>query len=324
MSRLRRRKFLITAAVLLVAPLGVAAQQAGKIPRVGVLGWGTSGGELALLRQGLRDLGYVEGKTIFIEHRDTEGHSERLSGLVAELIRVKADVIVVFTTPATQAVQKATSTVPIVTISADPVGTGLVKSLAHPGGNTTGLSLLSPDTDGKAFGLLKETLPKLRRLAFLWDPSNAAMIVRFRAAELAAKKLGLQLESVEVRASEELEKNLELALAKRADALFVLTAMASAYRRKLIDFAARKRWPVMYADLATVEAGGFMAYNANVGEQFRRAASYVDKIVKGAKPADLPVEQSTKFELVINLKTAKALGIKIPPSILLRADNVIE
>lgn len=324
MSQIQRRQFLLAAGALFAAPLAVEAQQAGKMSRIGFLGWGTAGAEIEAFRQGLRDLGYVEGKTIIIEYRDGEGHNERLSELVAELIRFKADVIVAFTTPATKAVQKASNTIPIVTISADPVGTGLVTSFARPGGNTTGLSLVGPETDGKALGLLKETLPRLRRLAFVWDPSNSAMVRRFQAVEAAAQSLGLQLESVAVRTPQELESALDLALIKRADALFVITAMASVYGRQIVDFAARKRWPVMYTDRAAVEAGGFMAYGASIVDQFRRAAGYVDKIFKGAKPADLPVEQAMKFELLVNLKTAKALGITIPPSVLMLADRVIE
>ena len=305
------------------APLAAEAQRADKVTRVGFLRWGSAGGEVEAFRQGLRELGYVEGKTIAIEYRDAGGRNERLPELVAELIRIKVDVIVAFTTPATRAAQQATSTIPIVTISADPVGTGLVTSLARPGGNTTGLSIVGPEADAKALGLLKETVPKLRRVAFVWDPANAALLRRFQAVEAAARSLGLQFDSVVVRTPGELESALDSAIGRHAGALFVPTAMASAHRGQIVDFAARRRWPAMYADRAATEVGGLMAYGANLADQLRRAAIYVDKIVKGAKPADLPIEQSAKFELVINLKTAKALGLTIPQSVLLQADELI-
>jgi len=316
---------LITTLVFGVLAAPVAAEaQAGKVTRVGFLRWGSGGGEVEAFRQGLRELGYVEGKNIAIEDRNAEGRTERLPNLVAELIRIPVDVIVAFTTPATRAVQQATSTIPIVTVSADPVGTGLITSLARPGGNTTGLSLVGPEADGKALGLLKEAIPSLRRVAFVWDPANAALLRRFQAVEAAARSLGLQLDSVVVTAPGELENALESAIGKHAGALFVPTAMASAYRRQIVDFTARKRWPAIYADPASAEAGGLMVYSTNIADQFRRAAIYVDKILKGAKPADLPVEQPTKFELVINLKTAQALGLTIPQSVLLQADKIIK
>ena len=309
---------------VLAAPFAAEAQQAGKLTRVGFLRWGSAGGEVEAFREGLRELGYIEGKNITIEYRDAEGRNERLHDLVAELIRIQVDVIVAFTTPATRAAQQATSTVPIVTISADPVGTGLVTSLARPEGNTTGLSIVGPEADAKAIGLLKETVPKLRRVAFVWDPANLALLRRFQAVEAAARGLGLQVDSVVVRGPGELESALESAIGKRAGALFVPTAMASAYRRQIVEFTARKRWPAIYPDRAAAEAGGLIAYGANIADQVRRAAIYVDKIVKGAKPSDLPIEQPTKFELVINLKTAQALGLTIPRSVLLQADKVIQ
>ena len=311
--------------VLLTATLAAEAQQAGKLWRVGFLQWGVGGGgEFDAFSQGLRDLGYVEGKNVVIEKRNAGGRGDSLPALVADLIRARVDVIVTFTTPAARAVQQAMTTIPIVTVSADPVGTGLVKSLAQPGGNTTGLSLVGPEADRKALELLKETVPGLKRVAFAWDPANAATVRRFQAVESAAQSLGLQVESVRVRESEELEKALEAAIAHHAGAVFFPTAITTAYQRRIVEFAARKRWPAMYTDRSVVEAGGLMSYSANVSEQLRRAALYVDKILKGAKPADLPIEQATKFELVLNLKTAKALGLTIPPSLLLRADQVIE
>ena len=323
MSQVRRRQFLIAIGTLLAATLA-RAQQAGKLIRVGFLQLGSPRGEVEAFREGLRELGYVEGKNVTIEYRDAGGRSERLHELVAELIRIHVDVIVAFTTPATRAAQQATSTVPIVTISADPVGTGLVTSLARPKGNTTGVSIVGPEADAKALGLLKETVPKLGRVAFVWDPANPALLRRFQAVEAAARSLGLQVDSVVIHGPGELESALESAIGRRAGALFVPTAIASAYQRQIIEFTARKRWPAMYPDRAAAEAGGLIAYGANFADQVRRAAVYVDKIVKGAKPSDLPIEQATKFELVINMKTAKALGLAIPSSVLLQADLVIE
>ena len=323
MSQVRRRQFLIAIGALLAATLA-RAQQAGKLIRVGFLQLGSPRGEVETFREGLRELGYIEGKNVTIEYRDAGGRSERLHELVAELIRIHVDVIVAFTTPATRAAQQATSTVPIVTISADPVGTGLVTSLARPKGNTTGVSIVGPEADAKALGLLKETVPKLGRVAFVWDPANPALLRRFHAVEAAARSLGLQVDSVVIHGPGELESALESAIGRRAGALFVPTAIASAYQRQIIEFTARKRWPAMYPDRAAAEAGGLIAYGANFADQVRRAAVYVDKIVKGAKPSDLPIEQATKFELVINMKTAKALGLAIPSSVLLQADLVIE
>ena len=323
MSQVRRRQFLIAIGALLAATLA-RAQQAGKLIRVGFLQLGSPRGEVKAFREGLRELGYIEGKNVTIEYRDAGGRSERLHELVAELIRIHVDVIVAFTTPATRAAQQATSTVPIVTISADPVGTGLVTSLARPKGNTTGVSIVGPEADAKALGLLKETVPKLGRVAFVWDPTNPALLRRFQAVEAAARSLGLQVDSVVIHGPGELESALESAIGRRAGALFVPTAIASAYQRQIIEFTARKRWPAMYPDRAAAEAGGLIAYGANFADQVRRAAVYVDKIVKGAKPSDLPIEQATKFELVINMKTAKALGLAIPSSVLLQADLVIE
>ena len=321
---MRAARITSVALVLLGATLAAEAEQAGKVWRVGFLQWGVTGGEFDAFRQGLRDLGYVEGKNVVIENRNAEGRVDRLPGLVADLIRAHVDVIVAFTTPATRAAQQATTTIPIVTTSADPVGTGLVKSLAQPGGNVTGLSLVGPEADSKALGLLRETVPGLKRVAFAWDPANAATVRRLEAVEAAAQGLGLQVESVRVREPEDLEKALEAAIATHAGAAFFPTAITTAYRRRVVEFAARRRWPVMYTDRSVVEAGGLMSYSANVSEQLRRAAIYVDKVLNGAKPADLPIEQATKFEFIVNLRTAKALGLTIPPSVLLRADQVIE
>jgi putative ABC transport system substrate-binding protein len=308
---------------VLGAPAVAEAQQPGRTARIGFLTWGSPGDELDALRQGLRELGYVDGRNIVVEHRDAGGRNERLQPLAAELVGLGVQVIVAFTTPATRAAQKATSNIPIVTISADPVGTGLVTSLARPEGNTTGLSLVGPEADVKALGLLKETLPKLKRVAFLWDPGNAALRRRLQAVEAAAQKVGLEVESAIVRAPAELERALESALRKGADALLVPTAIASAYTDQIVEFTVRNRWPAMFSDRASAESGALFAYGANVTDHVRRASVYVDKILKGAKISDLPIEQATKFEFVINLRTAQALALTLPTSILLQADKVI-
>jgi putative tryptophan/tyrosine transport system substrate-binding protein len=321
---LDRRAFVYGAVAVAGIPVAAEGQRGGRPTRIGFLQWGSAEGEVEAFRQGLRELGYFDGQNIIIEYRHAEGRSDRLHDFVVELLRSRVDIIVTFTTPATKAAQQGTKTIPIVSVSADPVGTGLVTSLARPGGNVTGLSLVGPEADEKALDLLKETVPSLRRVAFVWDPANAALVLRFRAVEAAAKSMGLQLDSVVVKAPGELEPALESAVGRRSNALFVPTSMSSAYRRQIVDFASRKRWPVLYADRAAAEGGGLMSYSANVAAQLQRAATYVDKILKGAKPANLPVEQPTKFELVINVKTARALGITIPPSLLARADQVIE
>ena len=325
MNQVGRRQFLIAAGALL-AMRDVRAQPAtGQLPKVGVFHWGSADdGRVLAFRQSLRALGYVEGKNIVVDIRATQTSYQVAAELVAELIRNKANVLVIYSTPATRSAAQATTNIPIVTISADPLANGLVASLARPGGNITGLSLVGAETDGKALERLKETMPRLRSVAFAWDPANSAITVRLRATEAAARKLGLQIEPVEVRAASELESALQRALGKRADALFVPLAMATAYRQQIVNFAARNRWPVMYADPESADAGGLMAFGANLADLFRGAATYVDKILKGARPADLPIQQPTKFELIINKKTAEALGLTIPQSVLLRADRVIE
>jgi len=317
--------WLLATFLLTTVPLG-EAQQPAKIPRIGFLSPGGSPGNdfrYEAFQQGLRDLGYVVGKNIAIEYRYAEGKLDRLPTLASELVSLKLDIIVTSTTPAIQAVKQATRTIPIVTISADPVGTGLVASLARPGGNITGFSVIGPEISGKQLELVKETLPKVKRVAFVWDPANPALALRFKEVEIAARTLGLQIESLEVRTRNELESALESATSKRAGAFIVPPPMAFAYRRQIVDFVARKRLPAMYEDSESVEAGGLMSYGANLSDLFRRAATYVDKILKGTKPADLPVEQPTKFEFVINLKTAKQIGLTIPPDVLARANKII-
>jgi putative ABC transport system substrate-binding protein len=312
---------MVTCAVGLVAALpGAEAQQAGKVPRVGFL-W-TSSPELTTrpldaFRQGLREAGYIEGKNIAIEHRWAADVAQRLPDLASELVRNKVDIVVTQGTPAAQAAKRATTTIPIVmAVSGDAVATGLVASLARPGGNITGLTLL-PELIGKRLELLKEAIPKARRIAVIVDaePRSAA----------AARALGSQLQILEVRGHSDFEKAFEAATKARAEALVVSQSpILRFYVQSFVDLAAKNRLPAIYQRREFVEAGGLMAYGPRDADLFRRAAVYVDKVLKGAKPADLPVEQPMRLELVINLRTAKALGLTIPPSVLARADEVIE
>jgi putative ABC transport system substrate-binding protein len=323
------KKFLIwlLATVFLTTALPAQAQQAKKTPRIGVMIPGsrpTYAMRIEAFQNGLRELGYTEGQNISMEWRFAEGKSDRLAGLAADLVRLKVDVIVTTTTPVAEAARQATRTIPIVmAASADPVGTGLIASLAHPGGNITGLSMLGPESDGRALELLQEAFPKVTRVAFLWDPNNAGMASRLKALEAVGQALRLQIQSAGVRSPTELESTLESVITNRAGALFVPAGLASVYRKRIVDFAAKKRLPVMYNDSESAEAGGLMSYGVYLPALFHRAATYVDKILKGAKPADIPVEQPTKFELVINLKAAKQIGLIIPPNVLARADRVI-
>jgi len=279
--------------------------------------------------QGLRDLGYVEGRNVVIEYRDAEGKSERFPALAAELVALKVDVIVAPGTPAALAAKQATRTLPIVfPIAGDPVTSGLVTSLARPGGNVTGLSILDPDLVGKCLEQLKQAVPGVSGVAVLWQPGGLGERTdkdMLKGAEVAARALGVRLQFVEARGPADFDRAFSEMTRARAGALTVLpSTMFLHERRRLVDLAARNRLPAVYPWREAVDAGGLMAYGANIADLFRRAATYVDKILKGAKPADLPVEQPTKFELVINLKTAKALGLTIPQSVLGRADQVIE
>ena len=302
--------FIVTLAFgILLAPLAAEAQQGGKA-----------------FRQGLRDLGYVEGQNIAIEYRWAEGRFERLPDLAAELVRLKVDVIVSVVTQASLAAKNATRTIPIVMVAAgDPLGSGLVASLARPGGNVTGPSSMLAELAGKELELLKETVPNVSRVAVLWNPANAVWQAQMlRATEVAARALGLQLQLLEARGPDELEGAFAAMTRERASALLVqVDVIFALHARRIADLAAKRRLPAMYGSREHVEAGGLISYAPNVPDVFRRAATYVDKILKGAKPADLPVEQPTKFELVINLKTAKALGLTIPQAVLIRADEVI-
>ncbi len=316
---------------IVAAPLAAEAQQAAKIARIGYLA-----GNLAAaprleeaFRQGLRDLGYVEGRNVVIEYRDAEGKLERLPALAAELVALKVDVIVAPSTPAALAAKQATRTLPIVfAVAADPVASGLVTSLARPGGNVTGLSILAPELVGKRLELLTQAVPGVSRVAVLWQPGGLGERTEkdmLKGAEVAARALGVRLQFVEARGPADFDRAFSDMTRARAGALTVLAStMFFSERRRLVDLAAKNRLPAVYPWREYVDAGGLMSYGPNIADLFRRAATYVDKILKGAKPADLPVEQPTKFELVINLKTAKALGLTIPPSVLGRADEVIQ
>ena len=320
---------LIGLAVILsvtLAPLAVEAQQAGKVYRIGFLGTIEAPHVWEAFLQGLRELGWAEGKNIVTERRFSEGKQERFGDLAAELVRLNVDVIVTSATPATLAARNATTTIPIVMAAVgDPVGAGLVGSLARPGGNITGLSLLNPAVSGKRVELLKEILPGATRLGVLGNPTNPWTALMVRQIEVVARTLGMQLQRLEVERPTDFEAAFGAATRGRAAGLLVLEdPLMSGYRSTIVGLAAKSRLPAAYGVREYVDAGGFMSYGANVADLFRRAATYVDKILKGAKPADLPVEQPTKFELVINLKTAKALGLTIPQSVLLRADEIIQ
>jgi ABC-type uncharacterized transport system substrate-binding protein len=314
---------------LLAAPLAAQAQQADRVARIGVLGHSSasaSAGRIEAFRQGLRDLGHVEGKNVALEYRWSEGKQDRLPELAKELVRRKVDVIVTHSV-GVLAAKDATTTIPIVmAIAGDPVATGLVASLARPGGNVTGLSLGTEDgLSGKRLQLLTEAAPKLSRVGVLWNRANPGVTSQIADIRSAASILGVRLQLVEFRGSDELEGALASLAATRSDALIVpADAAAFQQRARVIAFTARNRLPAIYAQRETVQDGGLMAYASSQIDLWRRAATYVDKILKGAKPGDLPVEQPTKFELVINLKTAKALGLTIPPALLAQANEVIQ
>ncbi len=314
---------------LLVAPLAAAAQPPARVPRIGFLITASPSDNLLwrqAFRQGLRDLGYTESHNIAIEYRYAEGRPERLPDLAAELARLKVDVIVAETTPASLAAKQATATIPIVmTIVADPVGTGLVSSLAQPGGNITGTSVQLPELAAKRLQLLQEVLPKVSRVAVLWNPENAYIALVMKETEAAARVLGVRLDPLEVRAPDDFEEAFQVATRRRAGALLVLDDFLTVrHHTRIAAFAVKSRLPSMAGVTGFAEAGGLLTYGPNFPDISRRAATYVDRILKGAKPADLPVEQPTRFELVINLKTAKALGLTIPQSVLVRADHVIQ
>src|SRR6266849_6953265 len=320
----------VLTASLLAAAVTAGAQQATRVPRIGVLFASTPAATSHLLdglRQGLREHGYVEGQHIMLERRYGQAGVERMSDLAAELVRIKVRVIVAATDPATAAVRQQTQTIPIVMAnSTDPVGTGFVASLARPGGNVTGLSALSPELSGKRLGLLREVVPGLARVAIIWNPDVRGALFDYKETEAAARLLRLQLQSVEVSRAIDLDHALSAVTNQRAQALIVQTPNPALFanRSQIEAFAQRNRLPSMYGQKEFADAGGLITYGPNTADLWRRAAAYVDKILKGAKPGDLPVQQPEKFELIINLKTAKALGLTIPQSLLLRADQVIE
>jgi putative ABC transport system substrate-binding protein len=307
-----------------------AQQQAGKVPRIGFLGVTSPSDRPPLLdafRQGLRELGWVEGQNIVIDYRYAESRVDRLPDLAAELVRLKVDLIVSQGTQGVTAAKNATETIPIVMITVrDPVGTGVIASLARPGGNVTGMSgSAGLEIVAKQLELLKESVPKIRRVAILSNPTNAYHQLAIREVDVAARSLGVQLQFLEARGPNEFDGAFAAMAKERVGALLVVSdSMFNAHQTRLADLAARSRMPAAYGVRESVEAGGLMSYGASFLDLHRRSAAYVDKILKGAKPADLPVEQPTKFELVINLKTAKALGLEVPPTLLARADEVIE
>jgi len=326
----RRKLILALGAGALSASLPVLAQQPPpKLSRIGFLGNSTpvlEGNLVEAFRHGMQDLGYREGQNFAIEYRWAQGKYERLPALVAELLAQKVDVIVTAGTPAAQAVQKRTKSVPLVMVAVgDPVGTGIVASLNHPGGNITGLSSIAPELEGKRLELLREVSPKLSHVAVFWNPLNAFHVSAMKHLREAAQAMRIDLLTLAVGKVEDLEAAFSATVKARPDALFILADRVYLHSRgRIMDFALKNRLPSINAYPELVEAGGLMSFGPSYEDMHRRAATYVDKILKGAKPADIPVEQPTKFELLVNMKTAKTLGIKIPQSILVRADKVIE
>ena len=325
---MRRREFIkVIAGSAAAWPLTSRAQQAPKMPMIGFLGAGSQwswGSWTGAFVERLRELGWIEARTVAIEYRWAEGRSEHFTEIAAEFVRLKVDVIVTGGS-AGIAVKRATSTIPIVlAIANDPVGDGLVTSLARPGGNVTGLSLQAPDLAGKRLGLLREVFPGVRRLAILGDVSYPAAVLEMREVQTTARTLGFEVTNLEVRQAEEITPAFE-ALTDRAEVLYVCTdALMITNRLRISALALAAALPTIFALREYVEAGGLMSYGPNISDLFRRAAEYVDKILRGAMPGDLPVERPTKFEMIINLKTAKALGLTVPPTLLTRADEVIE
>ena len=315
---------------VLLAPVAADAQPTGKVYRIGFIsgqGPNEAGHLIKALDEGLRELGYVEGRNVVFELRFAEGRQERLPALVAELVRLKVDVLVTGSNPVIAAVKQVTATIPVVmAVSRDPVGAGFIASVARPGGNITGFANNpGPEIIGKNLQLLKEAAPRVSRVAFLWNPVPPGAGTSKNVVESAARTLGVTFQSVEVRGPNELEGAFAAIVRKRANGLVVLAdPVTLAPRSQIVLLAARSRLPAVYGLREFAEAGGLMSYGPNVAEQYRRAAIYVDKILKAAKPGDLPVDQASKFELVLNLKTAKGLGITMPPSLLLLADEVIQ
>ncbi len=315
---------------MFAAPLAAGAQPNGKVYRIGFIQTAPRkeiGHLIKSLDDGLRELGYVEGRNVVFERRFADGKQERLAALAVELVKLKVDIIVTGSNPVIAAVRQATATIPIVmAVSRDPVGSGFIASLARPGGNITGLANdPAPEIMGKNLELLKEVVPRASRVALLWNPVPAGAAIYKNAVETAARNLGVTLQSVEIRAENEFESAFAAMIRERANGVVVTSdPIFLGSRSQLVRLAGRHRLPTVYVQREFVEAGGLMSYGGNLAYQFRRAAVYVDKILKGAKPADLPVEQPTQFDLVVNMRTAKDLGIKIPNSVLALATKVIE
>jgi len=328
----RLRTFASTALLLAVAAAGppADAQQAPKTAKIGILSATTPAAlapSVEAFKQGLRELGWVEGKSFVLEVRYGEGKVERLSELARELVALKMHVIVTPADLSIAAIKRETQTIPIVmALSSDPVGAGFVASLARPGGNITGLSNISPELSGKRVELLREAVPGLSRLALLWNPEVRGAVLDYKEAASAARSLRVEVQSVEMSRAEDLDRAFSTITSWRAQALMLpgINPVGFANRAQIVSFAQRNRLPSMFPTKEYVDSGGLMSYGPSLVDLFRRAAGYVDKILKGAKPADLPVQQPTKFELVINLKTAKALGLTLPQSLLRRADEVIQ
>jgi ABC-type uncharacterized transport system substrate-binding protein len=326
---MNRRAFVAGLGAVLAAPLTVEAQVTGKVYRIGMLEVvpaALNATNLAAFRQGLRELGYVEGQNVVIEYRSADGRAERFPDLARELVRLKVDLIVTRGTPAALAAKHATATIPIVmAASGDPVGTGIAASLAHPGGNVTGLSAVATEIQGKLLQVLRELVPQIARVAFLFNMSNPVAQTQWKEAEPAARLVRLQPQLLDVRTPRDLEPALDAAVRQHSGAVIVsIDALTQANARQIVEAVATRRLPAISREREFVDAGGLMSYGIPYADSYRRATVYVDKIFRGAKPADLPIEQPTRFELVINLKTAKTLGLTVPPSLLLRADRVIE
>jgi putative ABC transport system substrate-binding protein len=330
MNTRRDLLFILGAGALLSLRTSLAQQQQSK--KTHQIGFLTRKKDASVLtqieafRQKLHDLGWIEGSNINIAYRDADGELNRLDSLASELVNLNVDVIVTVDTPPTQAAKRATSTIPIVVaVSADPVGAGLVESLARPGGNTTGLSLLAPGTDQKTLELLKETIPEAKRVSMIVDPKNRGMMLRVEAINIAETKLKIEFQTIPVLDKEALISELATLTSAPPDALMVLSPIYAAYGKEILDFAVKNKVPICFDTIGlSKEPGALLSYGTDISALFRRAAVFVDKILKGAAPADLPVEQPTRFELAVNLKTAKALGLTVPFSVLARADEVIE
>jgi putative tryptophan/tyrosine transport system substrate-binding protein len=317
-----RRTLLAGAVAVLAAPLAAQSQSAVRVPRIGYLSLSSSDPIRRALNQGLRDLGYIEGQSIRVEYRSAEGRLDRLKDLATDLARLKPNVVVAGGTAATKAVEAAMASTPVVAVTGDPVGTGFAATLARPGGQITGLALLSPEMSTKWIELISEIVPRASRIALLVEPEAGRN--QLPAIEPAAQRLRLQLLRLDIRRPEDIAQAFEEASRQGADAMVPLSSPVFAnLRERIVALAARYRLPAVYEDRLFAAAGGLLSYGPSLAAVYHRAASYVDRILKGAKPGDLPIEQPTQFELVINLKTAKALGLTIPPSVLARADEVL-